>query len=145
MTRSIPVSFPGGVRVETQLGAHTVVTDQLPVHGGTDAGPSPYDLFLASIATCAGFYAAAFCDSRKLSMEGLGVSLEVDEDEASHLPKELTVHLTLPKDFPEQYRAAILRAVENCKVKKSLAANPRTRVLFAPESQAKVAHASSCL
>lgn len=145
MTRSIPVSFAGGVRVETQLGAHTVVTDQLPVHGGTDAGPSPYDLFLASIATCAGFYAAAFCNSRKIPMEGLAVSLEVEEDETTHLPKELTVNLTLPKDFPEQYRAAILRSVENCKVKKSLAANPVTRVLFSPESQAKVAHASSCL
>jgi uncharacterized OsmC-like protein len=145
MTRTIPVSFPGGVRVETQLGAHTVVTDQLPVHGGTDAGPSPYDLFLASIATCAGFYAAAFCQSRKLATEGLALALEVDEDEASHLPKGMTVHLTLPKGFPEQYRAAILRAVENCKVKKSLAAAPAVRVLFSPESQVVVQHASSCL
>jgi ribosomal protein S12 methylthiotransferase accessory factor len=145
MTRSIPVSFPGGVRVEAQLGAHTVVTDQLPVHGGGDAGPSPYDLFLASIATCAGFYAAAFCASRKLSTEGLGVALEIEEDDATHLPTQLTVLLTLPKDFPESYRAAILRAVENCKVKKSIAANPNARVLFAPESQAKVTHASACL
>jgi putative redox protein len=145
MTRSIPVSFPGGVRVEARLGAHTVVTDQPPAHGGTDAGPSPYDLFLASIASCAGFYAAAFCTSRKIPMEGLAVSLDVDEDDATHLPKELTVNLTLPEAFPDAYRAAILRAVENCKVKKAIASLPRTRVLFTPESQAKVAHASACL
>ena len=145
MTRTIPVSFPGGVRVETRLGAHTVVTDQLPVHGGTDAGPSPYDLFLASVATCAGFYAAAFCQARKLSTEGLALGLEVEEDEASHLPKAMTVHLTLPQGFPDQYRAAILRAVENCKVKKSIAAAPVTRVLFAKESQLAPQHTSSCL
>ena len=145
MTRTIPVSFPGGVRIETRLGAHTLVTDQPAAHGGTDAGPSPYDLFLASIATCAGFYAAAFCHSRKLSLEGIALALEVDEDGTSHLPTELTVHLTLPKGFPEQYRAAILRAVENCKVKKSLAAAPAVRVLFSPESQVVVPHVSSCL
>ncbi len=145
MSRTIPVSFPGGVRIEAQLGRHTVITDQPQVHGGLDDGPSPYDLFLASIATCAGYYAAAFCASRKLSTTGLALSLEVIEDDASHLPRELNVHLTLPEDFPEQYKAAILRAVENCKVKKSLAAAPITRVLLDPRDTVAPVHTASCL
>ena len=145
MSRTIPVSFPGGARIETTLGRHTIVTDQPAAHGGADDGPSPYDLFLASLATCAGYYAAAFCASRKLSTAGMALSLEVVDDDATHLPKELTVHLTLPEGFPEQYKAAILRAVENCKVKKTITAAPLTRVLLDPKDVAAPVHASSCL
>jgi ribosomal protein S12 methylthiotransferase accessory factor len=145
MSRTIPVSFPGGVRIETTVGTHTIVTDQPAVHGGRDEGPSPYDLFLASIATCAGYYAAAFCASRKLATTGMALALEVTDDETTHLPRELTVHLTLPDGFPEQYKAAILRAVENCKVKKSLAAAPRTSVLLDPAQTVAPVHTASCL
>ena len=61
----IRVTLPGGSRVDAQYRGFTMATDQ-PVHdGGTNTAPAPFDLFLGSLATCAGYYVLAFCRERK--------------------------------------------------------------------------------
>ncbi len=50
------VDFPGGVRVDAHFGPFVVHTDQTRQDGGDDSAPSPFDLFLAATATCAGYY-----------------------------------------------------------------------------------------
>ena len=62
----IEVGFPGGQRVDARVRGFTIATDQSPEHGGEGSAPQPYDLFLSSIATCAGIYALKFCQSRKI-------------------------------------------------------------------------------
>ncbi|HTU59903.1 MAG TPA: OsmC family protein [Polyangiales bacterium] len=120
----IDVSFPGGKRVVAQVGAHRIETDQPRELGGEDAAPAPFDLFLASLATCAGVYALGFLQARGLSTEGLRLRQRVDYDPSTHLPQRVRLQLTLPPDCPEKYRSAVVRAVENCKVKKTIAAQP---------------------
>jgi putative redox protein len=127
----IEVSFPGGKRVVAQVGAHRIETDQPPELGGQDAAPAPFDLFLAAIATCAGIYALGFLQARGLSTEGLKLHQHVDEGPGTHLPARVRLEITLPPDCPEKYRAAVLRAVENCKVKKTIAAQPSFEVSLA--------------
>lgn len=111
------VSFPGGVAVEATFKGHAVRTDQ-PAPRGGDSAMSPFDLFFASIATCMGFYALRFCQERDIATEGLGVRLETSRDEEKKRVAKVSVSLTLPPGFPEKYRAAILRAVDQCAVKK---------------------------
>jgi ribosomal protein S12 methylthiotransferase accessory factor len=55
------VSFPGRKQVAVQVGTHLVRTDQSVEHGGAGSAPEPFDLFLASIAACAGIYVLGFC------------------------------------------------------------------------------------
>ena len=76
----IDVDFPGGVRVDAHFGAFTVQTDQSVLEGGDGSAPSPFDMFLASTATCAGFYVASFCRQRGISLSGLHLvqRLEID-------------------------------------------------------------------
>lgn len=124
----IKLSFPGGKRVGAKVGDFEVMTDQPPEHGGEATAIAPYDMFLASVATCSGIYALGFCQARGLSTEGLGVSVHVEQEPGTELATAMRVDLTLPRDFPERYRAAIVRAVEHCKVKKTLAANPPVTV-----------------
>jgi ribosomal protein S12 methylthiotransferase accessory factor len=124
----IELSFPGGKRVVAQVGAHRIETDQPLELGGQDAAPAPFDLFLTSIATCAGIYALGFLQARGLSTEGLKLRQHVDYDDSTHLPVRVRLELALPPDCPEKYRAAVLRAVENCKVKKTIAAQPSFEV-----------------
>jgi len=124
----IEVSFPGGKRVVAQVGAHRIETDQPLELDGQDAAPAPFDLFLASIATCAGIYALGFLQARGLSSEGLRLRQQVDFDPSTHLPTRVRLALTLPRDCPEKYRAAVVRAVENCRVKKTIAAQPSFEV-----------------
>ncbi len=124
----IEVSFPGGKRVDAQVGAHLIRTDQPPALGGEGGAPAPFDLFLASIATCAGIYVLGFCQTRGLSTEGLSIIQHVDFDEATKLPAKLRLELRLPASFPERYVSAVVRAAEGCKVKKTLAAAPKIEV-----------------
>ena len=58
------IRFPGGLEVEAVHEGFTILTDQPVAQGGAGAAPSPFDLFLASIGTCAGLYALMFCRQR---------------------------------------------------------------------------------
>lgn len=118
------VTFPGGLAVEARVGGHTVRTDQPVKSGGEGSAPSPFDLFLASIATCAGFYALRFCQQRGIATAGLGVSLEPERDEERGRFATLRLRLRLPPGFPEKYHQAILRAVDQCTVKRHIVEPP---------------------
>jgi len=120
---NIAVSFPGGVAVEAALKGHTVRTDQ-PAPLGADSAPSPFDLFLASIATCMGYYALRFCQERGIATDGLGLSLETVRDEERKRLATIKVALAVPSAFPERYREAIRRAVDQCAVKKHMVEPP---------------------
>ena len=120
---NIAVSFPGGVAVDAHVGGHVVHTDQPAPHGGGTAS-APFDLFLASIATCMGFYALRFCQEREIATEGLGLSLETVRDDAKKRLSTIRVALTLPPGFPEKYTDAIRRAVDQCAVKKQMVEPP---------------------
>ena len=125
---TMQISFPGGMAVEASYQGHTVRTDQPREAGGTDSGPSPFDLFLASIGTCAGYYALRFCQERVLSTDGLNVTLETDLDERGRVTT-VRLEIALPPDFPEKYRPAIVRAAEHCKVKAHIEQPPRFEVV----------------
>jgi ribosomal protein S12 methylthiotransferase accessory factor len=129
----IEVRFPGGKRVDAAFDGFVVATDQPAELGGAGSAPAPYDLFLASIATCAGIYALGFCQARSLSTEGLRLVQRHVLDADTHLVREVQLELTLPVGFPDKYRTAILRAVEGCKVKKTIAAAPTFSVALAQE------------
>ena len=129
----ILVTFPGGKRVDAHVGQFVVPTDQPAELGGEGTAVAPFDLFLASLATCAGIYVLGFCQARGLSTEGLGMRLSVAEtDPATKLPIRIRVELRLPPGFPEHLRVAVLRAAQSCKVKKVIAAQPVIDVIAAP-------------
>jgi len=86
---------------------------------------SPFDLFLASIGTCMGFYALRFCQERNLPAEGLGLTLEPLREGDGKRMTALRIAVALPAGFPEKYRAAIERAIDHCAVKNQLANPPR--------------------
>jgi putative redox protein len=119
------VSFPGGVAVDATFAGHTVHTDQPRSAGGMDTAMSPFDLFLASIGTCMGFYALRFCQERNLSTEGLGLTLEPLREGDGKRMTALRIAVELPPGFPEKYRGAIERAIDHCAVKNQLLNPPR--------------------
>lgn len=120
------MSFPGGRKVVAQVGGHSLLTDQPVEHGGENAGPSPYSLFIASIGACAGFYALTFFQKRELNHEGLRVVARPRSQDGTLAEVELQVDL--PADFPEKYRGALLRSIEQCSVKRAIQAQPQIRV-----------------
>lgn len=127
----IRVSFPGGVQVTARTESFEIRTDQPVEDGGDGTAPSPYDLFLSSVATCAGFYALRFCQQRQLDTLGLTIELDSRRHPETRRLEAITMKLTLPEGFPKKYHQAILRSVDQCSVKKALIDPPEISINIA--------------
>jgi putative redox protein len=130
------IRFPGGLAVEADLEGFTIRTDQPETVGGGGSAPSPFDLFLASLGTCAGYYALRFCQARGLPTEDVTLKLTAEKDPAVKRVTRVEIEIDLPPDFPDRYREAIVRATDQCSVKKHLLEPPKievkARALLAP-------------
>ena len=122
------IRFPGGVAVEAIHAGMTIRTDQPVAAGGGGTAPSPFDLFLSSIGTCAGYYALRFCQERDLPTDGLGLTMDWERSAETKLVSKIRIAMNLPDGFPEKYRAAIVRATDQCSVKKHLVHAPTIEV-----------------
>jgi putative redox protein len=114
------IYFPGGKRVHADYGEFTIETDQPARGGGDDSAPAPFDLFLASIGTCAGIFALGFMQQRGIDPEGSRIRMHTHFDQAAGLISKIDLELELPAGFPEKYRAAVINAMNLCTVKKHL-------------------------
>ena len=117
------IDFPGGDRVDAHFGPFTVVTDQ-PAMGYIPADPTPYSVFLASIGTCAGIYVLGFCKQRGIPSEGIHIVEKISTNPANGLADHIDLEIQVPPEFPEKYYDALIRAADQCKVKKQLAQPP---------------------
>ena len=112
------ITFDGGKVITAHLNGHKIRTDQPVNNGGENSAPSPFDVFLASIGTCAGIYVKSFCDSRKISADKIRIIQTAEYDKQTGLPLNIKIDIKLPADFPEIYKDAVIKSAELCKVKK---------------------------
>jgi ribosomal protein S12 methylthiotransferase accessory factor len=133
---NVDIRFPGGVAVEALFDGFTVRTDQPVTQGGGGTAPSPFDLFLASLGTCAGFYALRFCQERKLGTAGLAVRLATERDTKTKRVARVRIEIDLPPGFPEKYVNAIVRAIDQCSVKRHILEPPVFEVVAMPAEAA---------
>lgn len=120
MIKEMNIEFGQGKEVTAVTETFTINTDLSESDGGEGSAPSPLHLFSASLATCAAHYARNFCESRSISMDGLAMRVEYRLDPESRQISKFNYQLTLPEGFPEKYKAALLRAVDMCTIKKQL-------------------------
>ena len=116
------VEFPGGLRVNARTARHVIETDQ------TGQAPSPFELFLGSLATCAGIFALSFCKNKGLSTEGLDISMDINVNRMNGMVSDVIFDVKLPEDFPEKYRSALVRSIDLCSVKRHFAEPPKFTV-----------------
>lgn len=110
------IDFPGGQKVDAHFRGHTVQTDQ----PNDDTAPMPFEVFLASIGTCAGIYVLGFCRQRNLPTDGIRIVQRNHPNPATGMMDNIELEIQVPPTFPEQYHAALIRSAELCKVKKTL-------------------------
>jgi putative redox protein len=123
------ITFDGGKVVTAHSHGHIIKTDQ-PLHsGGQNSAPSPFELFLASIGTCAGIYVKSFCDNRNITTDNIKIIQTSEFDEKTGLPVNIKLDIKLPPDFPDKYKEAVISVAELCKVKKSMASPPVFEVI----------------
>ncbi len=123
------VTFDGGKVITAHINGHEIRTDQPVAAGGQNSAPTPFELFLASLGTCAGIYVKSFCDQRGLNAEGIKIIQDAEYNMQTGLPENITIDIQVPADFPEQYIPALVHVADLCKVKKTITAQPEMHVI----------------
>jgi putative redox protein len=122
------IDFPGGARVDAHFGPYHIQTDQPPQGGGVGSAPTPFATFLASIGTCAGIYVSGFCRQRGISTDGITLTQRMQTNPVTGLVSRVTLDIHLPPGFPDKYREPVVRAAQQCAVKKHFESPPEIAI-----------------
>jgi putative redox protein len=121
------VDHLGSVQFEVKARQHTIVCDQPPENGGFDEGMTPPELLLASLATCAGFYAAQYLRKFKLAEQGTRVRVTAEKLKEPARLGEFTIALEIPVELSDAHRLGVERAVHHCLIHNTLLQPPTIR------------------
>jgi putative redox protein len=119
---SMEVILGENLKVDVLYRGHTIKTDQPQIAGGDGSAPSPMDLFFASLAACAGYYAKSFCIQRNIPYDGIKISQKMNRNDETRMIDNIVINIDFPSDFPQKYEAALIKSVEACAVKKHVTA-----------------------
>jgi putative redox protein len=123
MEQEIRVSHDGGDRYRIAIGEHEVIVDQPVSAGGADSGPTPTDLFVASLASCTAHYAGRFLARHGIDAAGLEVSATFESGGRPNRVSDVELRLVVPS-LPEGEDDRLRAVVEHCTVKNSIAEPP---------------------
>jgi len=122
------IRFPAGKKVEALFDDFIVTTDQPVADGGSGSAPSPFDLFLASIGTCTGYYVLSFCQKNNIPIDKIRLTASFAWNMQKHLVENVDIKIHLPADFPEKYKTAVVKAADVCTVKRHLQSPPKITI-----------------
>ena len=135
MAAEVVVSGGAGLRQEAWAGQHTLIVDEPVDVGGTDAGPTPYELILTALGACTSMTLRLYADRKQWPLEQVEVRLrhsrihardcadcEVKEGYLDHVEKEIVVAGALS---PEQVQR-LGEIAELCPVNRTLKSAVRT-------------------
>lgn len=130
-TSGIEVRHIGGDAFAIRVRGHEVVVDQPTDDGGTDTGPTPTELFAASLASCVAFYAGRYLDRHGIAAGGLGVrcGFRISDGHPARVT-DVDLAVDLPAGFPDTRREALHRVVERCTIQNTLREPPDVRIVI---------------
>jgi putative redox protein len=119
------VEHLGAVQFEIKARQHKFVCDQPPENGGFDEGMTPPELLLASLGSCAGFYAALYLKKHKLAMEGTRIRVTADKVKEPARMDDFHIEVEVPSHLSEQHCKGIEEAIGHCLVHNTLLHPPK--------------------
>jgi uncharacterized OsmC-like protein len=119
------VEHLGAVQFEIKARQHKIVCDQPPGNGGFDEGMTPPELLLASLGSCAGFYAAQYLKKHNLAGEGMRVRVTADKVKDPARMDNFRIEVEVPLVFSEQHRNGIQEAIQHCLIHNTLLHPPK--------------------
>lgn len=128
MNGNVRVRHKEGDLFEIGIRDHLVYVDQPTEAGGSDAAPTPVELFVASLASCVAHYVNRFLARHQLPTEGLAVGATFTMADRPARVGEITVSIDLPAGVPDERRAALLAVASHCTVHNSLEDPPTVRI-----------------
>jgi len=116
----VTVEHLGSVQFEIKARQHTIACDQPAENGGFDEGMTPPELLLASLGSCAAFYAAAYLRKHKLAEEGTRVRVTAEKRKDPPRVDDFRIFVDVPAALDAKHSEGIERAVHQCLVHNTL-------------------------
>jgi len=125
----VTIEHLGAVQFEIKSRQHTIACDQPPENGGFDEGMTPPELLLASLGSCAAFYASQYLRKLKLATEGTRVRITADKvKEPVARVDHFRIEIETPLELTDQHRAGVERAVHHCLIQNTLLHPPKIAI-----------------
>jgi uncharacterized OsmC-like protein len=131
---NLTVAYHGGTRYDITSGRHRVVTDQPEEDGGHNAGMSPVELFVGSVASCVGYFVGQFCARHDISREGLEVDAEWEMAEGPHRVGTMVLAIRLPHRLTPDMKERLLKVAHGCTVHQSFSGAPAVTIQLNPHT-----------
>lgn len=113
------------MRFEIKARVHTIVSDQPRENGGFDEGMTPPELLLASLGSCAAYYAADYLRRNKLATEGTRVRVVAQKEKNPARVDHFRIELDVPVGLSEEHLKGVEDAVHRCLIHNTLMNPPR--------------------
>lgn len=120
----IQVEHLGAVQFEIRARQHTIVSDQPSENGGFDEGMTPPELLLASLGSCAAFYAAQYLKKHKLATEGTIVRVTAEKAKDPARLDNFRISLEIPCGLGQNDLEGVEQSVEHCLIHNTLLHSP---------------------
>ena len=114
------VKFSGGKKFTMKVRGHEIVADLPESKGGEDSAPTPPELFMASLGTCMGVYAAGYLRTAEFDPEGLEISLDWEFNPEGNRIGKINVSLVTPNAVLGPRKRALMAAVSKCVIHNTL-------------------------
>ena len=123
----VTIEHLGAVQFEIKARGHAIVTDQPWENGGFDEGMTPPELLLASLGSCAAFYAAQYLRKHGLASEGTRVRITAEKEKNPARLDHFRVEVEIPAALDEKHQAGVEDAVHRCLIHNTLQHPPHIR------------------
>ncbi|MGI5836076.1 MAG: OsmC family protein [Chloroflexota bacterium] len=134
----ITTSYKGNMLFESQMGKHKLTIDVPPAMGGSDRGPIPPDLFVASLGSCIGAFVAQYCENHGIDTEGMTIDMTFEKVEDPTRLVDLKATVNLPKGDCKQRIEAIRRVAEHCPVHETITTMRGLEIEILGQGQCKI-------
>jgi uncharacterized OsmC-like protein len=124
----VTVEHLGAVQFEIKARQHTIPCDQPAENGGYDEGMTPPELLLASLGSCAAFYATQYLRKHKLAQEGTKVRVAAEKLKDPARLGDFRILVESPVELDEKHRQGMEEAVRHCLIHNTLLHPPEIEV-----------------
>ena len=122
------VEYLGAKQFEIQSRQHHIISDQPVENGGDDEGMTPPELLLASLGSCAAYYAVDYLSRNQLQMSGTRVKVTAEKVKAPFRLDHFKVEVDVPGDLNGEQLKGVEDAVHRCLIHNTLLHPPEIQV-----------------
>ena len=116
------------VKFTVQARSHSIICDQPADNGGQDAGMTPPEFLLASLGSCAAFYAVQYLKTRNLAESGVEVTVTAEKLKQPARLGRFHIHVICPVALTEEQTEGLTRSVHHCLVHNTLLTPPEIEI-----------------